>query len=37
VRQAVECLLSEGYLAEESGSRGARLMRFQKPFLEESA
>jgi hypothetical protein len=36
VRKAIECLLAEGYASEESGSRGARLIRFERAFTEET-
>jgi hypothetical protein len=37
VRQAVECLIAEGYVTEERGARAARLMRFERPFAEEES
>lgn len=35
VRQAIKCLLEEGYIEELSGSRGARLHRSAKPYREQ--
>jgi hypothetical protein len=37
VRQAVECLLAEGYVTEHAGARGARLMQMERPFFEDDA
>jgi hypothetical protein len=35
VRQAIDCLIEEGYANEVSGPRGARLVQFVRPFNED--
>jgi hypothetical protein len=34
VRQAIDCLLAEGYVKEQSGPHNARSLKFQKHYRE---